>query len=300
MKRIEVNKFCYKQYLQLIVYRYICRMKRLILFTVYTIGLIGTIFAASPYIKLIEDADKAIADGKYPQAIESLTKALRLEPDNSGNVMVLSNLGMLNYYVGNDTTALYYLTMAHDIAPESITILSNRAKVLTEIGNYAGALNDLNNICKLDSTLYRPYLSQGVIYLAMGEIEKSEQALSRMSALVDTSTSIECTAALAWLATLQGDNDAAIKQYTILINTEPAAEFYASRALGYIAREEYAEASADIRAGLELDGNCSELYVARALLNKATFLNDEALNDAQRAVDLGADRQRVRHLMTAP
>lgn len=273
-------------------------MKRLISFLLIVFGVIA-MYAATPYLKLVEKADKAIADGKYPEAIEALTKALKLEPDNSGNVMVMSNLGMLNYYQGNDTTALYYLTMAHNIAPESITILSNRAKVFTETGNFGSALRDLETICELDSTLYRPYLSQGAIYLAVGDIEKATEALERMSRLTDSSKSIECTAALAWLATLKGDNAEAVKQYTILIDADPAAEFYASRALGYIAQEEYAEASADIRAGLELDADCAELYVARALLNKKTFRNDDSLKDAQHAIDLGVDRQRLRHLMTA-
>lgn len=276
---------------------YFCRMKR-ILFIIMTLASVVSLHAASPYLKLVEKADKAIADGKYPEAIEALTKALKLEPDNSGNVMVMSNLGMLNYYQGNDTTAIYYLTMAHEIAPESITILSNRAKVLTETGNFAAALGDLDEICKLDSTLYRPYLSKGVIYLAVGDVDKASDALGQMSSLTDTSKSIECTAALAWLASLKHDNAEAIKQYTVLIDAEPVAEFYASRAICYIEQEEYAEASADIRAGMELDAECAELYVARALLNKRTFRNDDSLKDAQRAVDLGADRQRVRHLMT--
>lgn len=254
--------------------------------------------ADSPYLKLIDDADKAIGKGEYSRAIEFLDEALRLEPDNSGNVMLLSNIGMLSYYMGRDTMAINYLTMAHEMAPESVTILSNRAKVLSETGRIAPALRDFKAIAQLDSSLYRPYLGMGVIYLTAGDTIQARQALDRMKTLTDTSRSRECTAALAWLDALVGDNADAVTQYSILIDMEPDAGLYAARAQSYVALEYYTEASEDIAEGLKLDPECAELYVARAFLNKRTYRNDDALADAQRAVDLGADRARVRAIIT--
>lgn len=254
--------------------------------------------ADSRYLKLIDDADKAIDKGEYDRAIGLLDEALRLEPDNSGNVMLLSNIGMLSYYTGRDSLALNYLTMAHEMAPSSVTILTNRAKVYSETGHYAPALRDLKAITRLDSTLYRPYLEMGVIYLAAGDTLQARRSLDRMKSLTDTSRSRECTAALAWFDALVEDNADAVKQYTLLIDLEPDAALYAARAQSYVALEYYTEASEDIAEGLKLDPDCAELYVARAFLNKRTYRNDDALADAQRAVDLGADRGRVRAIIT--
>ena len=254
-------------------------------------------WADTPYLKLVDDADKAVAKGDYQLAINLLNEALKIEPDNSGNVMVLSNLGMLNYYMGSDSLAIGYLTMAHQMAPESVTILSNRAKVYTETNRLGAALRDLEKITRLDSTLYRPYLNMGVIYLTAGDSARAHVALDKMSKLTDTSKSRECTAALAWLATVRGDNVDGLKQYSILIAQEPTADLYAARALCHVALDHFSEASEDIAAGIELDAECAELYVARACLNKRTYRNDDALNDAQKAINLGASRDRVKSLL---
>ncbi|MDE6801630.1 MAG: hypothetical protein K2J06_02585, partial [Muribaculaceae bacterium] len=74
--------------------------------------------AESKYIRLVDSADKAIAAGNYKEAITLLGEALRAEPDNSGNVMLLSNIGMLHYYTGSDSLAIHTLSLAHDIAPQ--------------------------------------------------------------------------------------------------------------------------------------------------------------------------------------
>ena len=245
-------------------------IKNVIIFILSATVFSFAVKADSKYMQFIGDADKAIEKGDYQQAIQLLGEALRTEPDNSGNVMLLSNIGMLNYYLGADSLAIHYLTMAHDMAPESVTILSNRAKVFSETRRLGAALRDLREITRLDSTLYRPYLNIGVIYLTVGDTTQAKVAR---------------------------DNVDAIKQYSTLIAQDPTADLYAARALCHVALEHYTEASEDIAEGMSLDPDCSELYVARACLNKRTYRNDDALNDAQRAIDLGADKRRVKSLL---
>lgn len=253
--------------------------------------------AKDNYLKLVEKADKAIRDDKYDEAIALLNEALHSEPDNSGNVMLISNLGMLYYYTGQDSLAIDCLSLAHDMAPESITILSNKTKILMETGQYDLAIPDLQLLSSMDSTLYQPVLNMAIIQLSRGEIDDAAVSLERVSKLTDTSKSQECSAALAWLAAIKGDNQEALKQYTALINIEPSATLYASRAISHIELEHYIEASEDIASGIKLDSDCSELYVARALLNRRTYRNDDAMKDAQKAIDMGANRERIRQLL---
>lgn len=271
-------------------------LNRLVLFVLITIASVSS-FAESKYVKLVEDADKAVAKGDYATSIALLEAALKAEPDNSGNVMLISNMGMLNYYMGADSVAIYYLTLAHEMAPESVTILSNRAKVLTETGYYKQALKDWDAVSAMDTTLYEPHLKKGVIYLLLNDTVRASNALDAMCKRVDVTKSIECAAALAWMSQIKGDDMTAIKYYTILINDHPTADLYASRAMCYVNLENYPEASDDIVEGMSLSIECSELYVARACLNKRMYRNDDALNDAQRAIDLGADSNRVKALL---
>lgn len=271
-------------------------MRRLISLLI-TIIAFATLSAETSYIKLVEKADKAIAAGDYAAAINYLTSALKQEPDNSGNVMLLSNIGMLQFYTGQDSLAIISLSIAHDMAPESVTILTNRAKVFTENGLYTAALNDLDKIIALDSTLYNPHLQKSAIFLARGELEVAAAELDIVQRMINVDQSLEASAALAWLATLRNDNEEALKRYSTLIKLAPSADFYASRALCYIAKEDYPEASEDIAEGLKLDECCAELYVARAALNKRMYRNDDSLRDAQKAIELGADRARLREML---
>ena len=254
-------------------------------------------FGKDDYMKLVDRADKAIAKDNYPEAISLLTEALRTEPDNSGNVMLVSNLGMLYYYTGADSLAILNLSVAHEMAPESITILSNRGKVYMETGKLRNALNDFESILELDSINVNAMMNKGVILLTAGEVDSAATVLNKLETLTDVSKSMECSAALAWLASVQGDDQEALKHYSALINIQPSASLYASRAISHVALEHYAEASEDIASGLESDDQCAELYVARAYLNKRTYRNDDAMADAQKAIDLGANRERIRQLL---
>ena len=82
------------------------------------------------YYNLVGDADSAIARGQWAKAEEALLSAMRLEPSNPGNIMLMSNLGIVQYNSGRDSLALVTQTQAHAIAPRSVTLQGIRARVL--------------------------------------------------------------------------------------------------------------------------------------------------------------------------
>lgn len=272
-------------------------MRSILITIILLLTAAGSLSAERTYIKMVEKAEKAVADGDYLSAIDYLKEALRAEPDNSGNVMLISNLGMLQYYTGQDSLALASISIAHNMAPESITILNNRVKILTQTGRYRVALTDCDKIISLDSTLYTPHLQKGSIYLALADTTMARQELDRVCELTDPDKSLEVSAALAWLAQLTDDNKEALRRYNTLIQLAPNADMYAARALCHVKNEDYPDASEDISEALKLDDRCAEIYVVRALLNKRTYRLDDALADAQRAVDLGADKGRIKKLL---
>ncbi|MDE6802309.1 MAG: tetratricopeptide repeat protein, partial [Muribaculaceae bacterium] len=177
-------------------------------------------------------------------------------------------------------------------------ILSNRAKVLKETGRYTAAIRDYDAILAIDSTLYAPHLYKGVIFLSAGDYDSATSELRKVESLTDATKSLECSAALAWLAAATDDQANALKYYSALISLEPSAEFYAARAICYVNMENYPDASTDIAEAIRLDPDCAEIYVARAFLNKKMFRNDDSLSDAQKAIDLGADSGRLRTLLS--
>ena len=94
----------------------------------------GLLLVASDYIKYIELADEAVKKQDWNRAEALLREAMQSEPSNPQNVMLLSNVGMFQFYRGEDSLALHTLSEARAIAPASTVILNNRAKVLLHMG----------------------------------------------------------------------------------------------------------------------------------------------------------------------
>ncbi len=109
-------------------------------------------YADTPYMELVDKADKACNDGKWSEAAKILQDAIKEEPDNPGNVLLLSNLGLVRYNLGLDSLAIDAFDQALDIAPSSVTIIANRAKVYAAMGLEQEAFNDYSRIMMLDST----------------------------------------------------------------------------------------------------------------------------------------------------
>ena len=104
----------------------------------------------SLYFKKIDEADKACAEGLWHEAENALVEALRAEPANPSNVLLISNLGIIRFNMGQDSLAIATLNDAHSMAPASVTILSNRAKVLAANGYDEEAYLDYSRIIELD------------------------------------------------------------------------------------------------------------------------------------------------------
>lgn len=252
-------------------------------------------FADQPYFDLAGEADKAIAEDRWDDAEQYLLQALRLEPGNPSNVLLMSNLGIVRFHLGQDSLALATLNEAHAIAPASVTVLANRARILTAIGREKDAYIDYSHILSLDSTVIEPRFYHGMIALHSGDIITAETDFTKLKEL---SPNAAITAiALASLYSSTGRYSDAIKQYGILIKHEPTAEYYSGRAACHLMLQQLNEASEDIASGLKLNPDDGELYLYRAYLNRLRYRNDDSAADARKAISLGIDPQRVAALL---
>ena len=91
-------------------------------------------------MKALAEADKAMSENRWADAEGLILEALRLEPANPSNALLVSNLGMVRFYQGKDAEALETLDEAHDMAPASVTILTDRARVKTGLGKVNEAI----------------------------------------------------------------------------------------------------------------------------------------------------------------
>lgn len=273
-------------------------MKRIfnILLTVFVIASAATLRAEtpdadSPYMKKVEEADKACEEGKWRDAEKALTSAIALEPDNHNNVLLMSNLGLIRYNMGLDSLAIETLTEAHRMAPASVTILSNRARILLENGHEEDAFYDFDLILELDSMEIDTRFNHCLLALRRHDFRTAKSDFEFMQRHFPD----EIMTDIAGASVLSGTGDflGAIPYYTRILDERKEAEYYSGRAYCYLLIDRLQEASDDINTALSLSPDDGELYLYRAALNKMRYRPADADADAKRAMKLGIPRERV-------
>lgn len=246
-------------------------------------------------MEAVEAADKAIAKEDWLKAISSLDRAMTLEPDNTGNIMLLSNLGMIQHRIGQDSLAIVTLSEAHRRAPRSVTILLNRAGVLTGMGRDREAMDDYARVIELDSMETDARFNHGLLSMRHRRFADAKADFDWLERKHPTLTKAKIGQAA--LHSALGEYAEAIPYYTEILEYYKEPEFYGARAYCYLMTDRLQEASDDIAAALEKAPDDGELYLYRAALNKMRYRPDDARADAQRAVELGIDMQRAREFI---
>lgn len=256
----------------------------------------STVFAQTSdketdYVRMMGIADSAITEGDWQLAEHTLRSAMQIEPSNPANVLLLSNIGMMQFYQGNDSAAIETLTDACNIAPRAIAVHANRATVLESAGRHDEAAADCRTILDIDSANVRARAMLMTYCLRKGDNAAAKLQLDSLTAIAPQNPLTDIAAGSFYSST--GDYANAIAPLTKVIDRTPQAEYYAARALCYLMKEDLNEASADIAEGLRLDPSDGELYLYRAMLNKMRYRADEAAADARRAIKLGVPPQRA-------
>lgn len=243
------------------------------------------------YLRIVGDADDAIANADFEKAEQLLLEAMRLQPGKQTNILLLSNLGMVRFYMGEDSLALETLDTAHRIAPNATQVLLNRARVERSMGKLDLAMNDYDMITEIDSTIVTPYFYRAMINLSYGKTDSARIEIDRLQLLDPDGANTDL--ALASYHSAIGDPKTAIIYFTRLLDKEKSPEYYSARALCYLKTDRLGDAAADIAEGLHLDPVDPELYFCRAVLNKKRYQTADAEADAKKAVELGLNPERV-------
>lgn len=250
--------------------------------------------AAGDYVDLMGKADAAIAAEDWATAEARLLEALRLEPANPSNVLLVSNLGIVRFNMGNDSLALATLDDAVEMAPRSATVVGNRALVLMGMGRLDEAYRDYATVMEIDTLQTGARFYHGIIAMTRRDTATARADFDRLIRLAPES--FEANIGMATLCEAEGRFEEAVPFYNKVIAAEPRAEYYGARALCNLRVERLQEASEDIAEALRLDPADGELYLYRAILNKMRFRPDDAKADAERATALGVDKARVKAL----
>ena len=246
------------------------------------------------YVQMADSADCYIAREMWVDAKRCTVDALRRDPSNFNNALLLSNLGIINTHLGDVEEAVSNFTLGLSIAPASTTLRANRARAYLSLGQYGEAYDDLAAILEAapgDDWARKMY---GVTCLAQGN---SEEALAQFRKIEQPDAD---TRMMAQIAAGNNDTDYARTLYDRLVETSPSDESYFDRALFLISTEDYQLASDDIREGLKLSPRNGDLLLLRAYIHSAMHENDMAEMDKKLAAEYGADTKLFNTLFPTP
>ncbi|MCG2629135.1 caspase family protein [Bradyrhizobium sp. WYCCWR 13023] len=245
-------------------------------------------------LALVIHAQALISKRDYDHAIEALTSAIELDPDNVGAINVRGiahehkgedDLAMADYnlaiqkrpnfgYAYNNRgtiqlrraalqSALDDFNLSIKYTPKFLLGWTNRARVRTVMKDYDGAIADFAEAEKIDPTAQQIAANRCTTYGLMG---KYDLAFADCNGLIEKQPrNVYAINNRADVSMLKGDLDAALKDYTTVIQINPNnVRAHSGRGQLYERKKDLAQARADYRAAAYSLTKFDEYDVARA------------------------------------
>ena len=247
-----------------------------------------SVVASSRYLELADSADYFIAHENWNRAEEKIIEALRLEPGNFTNSLLLANLGLVQTQKGEYTKALESLTLGLNIAPSSSVLLNNRAHTYLMVDSLAAAERDLDKSLSIDSVQEWTLQTRAFLYLQENELIQAKTLFNKLKNNFPKNNSIY--SGLAAIAEYEGNFDIALENYKQSLALKPEDdEAREAFILLLINTDKYTEARNEIKEALKINPENPMFYLLRGYLHKLNFRNDEAQADKKIAISKGLD-----------
>jgi tetratricopeptide (TPR) repeat protein len=253
--------------------------------------LLGSALATSAqtYEELANHAIEAAGKDSLALSEQLFEQALKLDPSNIRNSMLLSNLGTVQRRLGKNAKAIDSYTLALNLAPYSITILMNRADLYLDLNNWDKAYIDYCNVIDLDRNHIEAHLFRAYINV---------QRRNYQEARTDYKTILEAKPGhktaligLAYLDQKELRYRDALEGFTRLITTYPDdASLWKARANVEIEMNTLDLALLDLEKAAALDHQDAEVYVTCGEVYLAQKRKREAYVAFEKAISLGASR----------
>ncbi len=263
----------------------------------FVFGSMQNVFGQSKYLAYIDSADMKIKAQSWLQAERYILLALKEEPANNNNSLLISNLATVQRYQKKYVEALKNYDVALSMTPKAVTLLKNRGSLYLEIDSLSHAYIDFEKVTLLDRDDIESRYYHGLIALRKGHIKIAEADFSDLLRINPNSPyTLE---AQATLQKSKGNFERAIEYYSALIELQetPSYQTLINRAECYLELKKLNEADDDIRVALAKQPGEPYIYVLRARLNKLRNNHGDKERDIQLAIKHGLSREIVTFFM---
>lgn len=243
------------------------------------------------YYDWVDKSAHYININRLDSAAHSLQQAMKLEPTNNNNPILLLNLGIMQRQLRMPSDAFISLTAALANNPEKVLVLHNRASLLCDMNRYDEAMDDYAAILDIDVNNSEAYYRRGLLHLEANNRVEAEKDFSRCNEIDSNSLFAKLSRAL--LFKLEDKWEEAEEIYTDIIKSEDRKldSYYMNRAECYVNNEKYSLAAADLRTVESNERDNPYFYILRGRIRLNQFDKFAAKADFEKAKQLGYDEE---------
>ena len=223
----------------------------------------------SKYYEYVDSAEQCTANDDLAGAESFLIKALRLEPTNYNNALIISNLATIQRMQGKQTEALNNYSLAINMMPKAVTFINNRGLLYLEMDSINLAERDFDRVIDLEPKNVQARFHKILIEIRRNQLDDAKRDLDDLNVISPKSDEY-FEAQARWLQAKHKFSDA-ILAYTALLKKEKNVDWYICRAECYLARKNYNAALEDIAVALEYEPENGFLYLLKAKIRKEQY-----------------------------
>ncbi|MGL4412491.1 MAG: tetratricopeptide repeat protein [Bacteroidales bacterium] len=245
-----------------------------------------TTLSAQGYQDWIDQSFECSDVEDWVGAEECLKRALRLEPGNPQNAMLLNNLGSIQRRRGHLDEALQSYATGLLFAPRSTAILMNRAGLFLDMDSVGGALDDYSTILQIEPNSSEALYARGMLLMEQNDTIGAAKDFKHM--LKQNPNSSKARIGLASLNTQMGAFKEAERLYSIVLSVNPRdPDLYFRRAEMYFLWGKYVRSLEDLKLALDYDPDNALIYLLRGKNRLKLYERRQALMDFTKAKELG-------------
>ncbi len=255
-----------------------------------------SISSAQNYDELITRSFDYLDADSLPEAEEALREALRIEPGNPGNGMLLLNLGTIQRRQGKLKEAEESYTIGLAFLPNNLTLLNSRAQLFAEMEKYPEAINDYTEVIYHEPENEDAYYERALCKLMNQDTLGARLDLEQIDRF--NPNSAKSRLGMAYVYKAQQMWREASELYDALIERNPRnASLLRERAEVFYFSNRMGAALDDVNKSIGFDPRDPYSYLLRAQIRYAKGDKEFARRDLNQALELGLNKEEVRDLI---
>ena len=255
-----------------------------------------SISSAQNYDELITRSFDYLDADSLPEAEEALREALRIEPGNPGNGMLLLNLGTIQRRQGKLKEAEESYTIGLAFLPNNLTLLNSRAQLFAEMEKYPEAINDYTEVIYHEPENEDAYYERALCKLMNQDTLGARLDLEQIDRF--NPNSAKSRLGMAYVYKAQQMWREASELYDALIERNPRnASLLRERAEVFYFSNRMGAALDDVNKSIDFDPRDPYSYLLRAQIRYAKGDKEFARRDLNQALELGLNKDEVRDLI---